>query len=221
MNPASTELRMRLDELLQAKDRPAAVIAALDAVRDGGLGIIELYDEVLTPALVDTGNAWQRGTTQIWEEHFASSTVRTIVEALYPEVIAESALVASNGRTVLLACPPQEHHDLGLRMLADRFALGGWNAVFLGTDTPIAEICAAASALDASLVVLSASTHFNRLHLRNVVDRIKAGLPGIRVAVGGPAFTLDHQWPADELLSLDEIDAGPGAEASPDPDGGA
>jgi len=221
MNAAATELRARLDELFRAKDRPAAVTAALTAVRDGRLGVVELYDEVLTPLLIDTGTDWQRGTTQIWEEHFASATVRTIVEALYPDVIAQSASAPANDRTVLLVCPPQEHHDLGLRMLTDRFALGGWNAVFLGADTPIAEMTAAASALGASLVVLSASTHFNRLHLRSVVDKLKAGLPGIRVAVGGPAFALDHEWPADELLSLDEIGASTNTHATADPDGGA
>lgn len=221
MNPAATELRTDLDRYLAATNRPGAVNAALDAVSDGRIGVIELYDEVMTPLLVDTGSAWQRGTTQIWEEHFASSTVRTIVEALYPHVVAAAATVPSNGRTVLLACPPQEHHDLGLRMLADRFALGGWTAVFLGTDTPIAEICMAASAVSASLVVLSASTHFNRLHLRRVVDELKAGVPGVRVAVGGPAFALDHDWPADELLSLDEIDNPKGASPAPSTDGEA
>jgi len=220
MNPTVAELRAELDGFMAARNRPAAVNAALDAVRDGRIGVIELYDQVMSPLLVDTGSAWQRGTTQVWEEHFASSTVRTIVEALYPHVVAAAATVPSNGRTVLLACPPQEHHDLGLRMLSDRFALSGWNAVFLGTDTPIAEICMAATTVGASLVVLSASTHFNRLHLRRVVDELKAGVPGIRVAVGGPAFALDHDWPADELLSLDEID-NPDGSPAPSSDGEA
>lgn len=212
MNPASAKLRSQLDSLLAARNRPDAVNAALEAVRSGLLSVPELYDEVVTPLLVDTGSAWQHGTTAVWEEHFASATVRTIVEALYPDVVSAASRTTPNGRTVLLACPPQEQHDLGLRMLTDRFALAGWNAVFLGTDTPVAEIIAAADALDASLVVLSASTHFNRLHLRNVVDRIKSGLPHARVAVGGPAFTLDKNWPAEELLSLADIDvAGDGA----------
>jgi len=213
MNPVSARLRARLDELLAARNRPDAVNAALEAVRAKELSVPELYDEVVTPLLVDTGSAWQRGVTAVWEEHFASSTVRTIVEALYPDVVEAAREVSPNGRTVLLACPPQEQHDLGLRMLTDRFALAGWNAVFLGTDTPVAEIVAAAKALGASLVVLSASTHFNRLHLRRVVDKIKEGLPDARVAVGGPAFALDRNWPAAELLTLADIDT-PGPVAS-------
>lgn len=222
MNPAATALRARLDELLAERNRPEAVRAAVTAVRDGSLSIIELYDEVISPLLVDTGARWQQGTTQVWEEHFASSTMRTIIESLYLDVAEAARAVPANGRTVLLACPPQEQHDLGLRMLADRFAVAGWNVVFLGTDTPTVEIVAAARAVGASLLVLSASTHFNRLHLRNVVDQIKAGLPGVRVAVGGPAFALDREWPADEMLSMAEIDAPTDASgADANTDGGA
>lgn len=214
MKPAANALRARLDELLARRDRAGAVDAAVSAVRAGDLSVLELYDEVVTPLLVDTGTRWQQGATQVWEEHFASSTMRTIIESLYLDVVQTARSARANGRTVLLACPPHEQHDLGLRMLADRFAVAGWNVVFLGTDTPVAEIIAAARSVGAALLVLSASTHFNRLHLRNVVDELKAALPDTRVAVGGPAFALDREWPADEMLSLAEIDM-------PAADGGA
>lgn len=198
-------LRSGIDRMLAERDRSSAIRAALAAVRDGRVGVLELYDDVLTPLLVETGSAWQAGTTQVWEEHFASATVRTIIEALAPDVLDAAEKAPRLGLAVLLACPPQEQHDLGLRMLADRFALAGWDVTYLGTDTPVAEIAAAARALNVSLVVLSASTHFNRVHLRRVVDTIKASIPGVRVAVGGPAFALDRSWRADELFSLDEI----------------
>ena len=204
---SAEETRRQIDSHLAARDRASAVAAALDAVRTGGLPILDLYDGVLVPLLVDTGASWQAGTTNVWQEHFASATVRTIVEALYPDVTALATSAPPKGTTVLLACPPQEQHDLGLRMLTDRFALAGWNTIYLGTDTPTAEIVSAAAEVGADLVVLSASTHFNRVQLRTVVERIKAGLPGVRVAVGGPAFALDRDWPASELFDLAEIDA--------------
>jgi len=203
---AADTLRTELDAMLSVQDRSGAITTALAAVNDGRIGVLDLYDLVLVPLLVGTGERWQTGAVRVWEEHFASAVVRTIIEAVAPVVIQQGALITPHDRTVLLACPPQEQHDLGLRMLADRFALAGWNAVFLGTDTPVDEICAAATALGAELVVLSASTHFNRVHLRHTVDRIKAGLTDVRVAVGGPAFALDREWPADELF--DPVDFG-------------
>ncbi len=218
IDPAAT-LRATLDARLAARDRSGAVLAALDAVRDGSIDIAELYTGVLGPLLIDAGTAWQQGTERVWEEHFASATVRTIVEALYPEVQRAREDVACDGKRVLLACPSGEQHDLGLRMVADRFALAGWEVDYLGPDTPTVEIIDAAQTLDSDLVVLSASTHFNRVLLREVIDEVQRKLPGVRIAVGGAAFVTD----ADSYrgLLLDESAFGlPGCHL-PDPDTGA
>ncbi len=188
---AAATVRAALDARLAARDRAGAVSTALDAVRDGSIEIGDLYTRVLGPLLVDTGAAWQQGVERVWEEHFASATVRTIVEALYPEVVRAHDEVACDGRRVLLACPSGEQHDLGLRMVADRFALAGWDVDYLGADTPTEEIVDAAQTLDSDLVVLSASTHFNRVLLRTVVDEVQRRLPGVRLAVGGAAFASD------------------------------
>ena len=149
--------------------------------------------------LADTGAAWQTGRAAIWEEHLASATVRTIVEIVYPGVLKAKAAVAPSGRTVLLACPPEEGHDLGLRMVADRFDMAGWTTYFLGPDTPVAEIADAARRLGVDAVVMSSSTHFHRLAVRHAVDALKKELPGMDIWVGGPAFGMARGGP-DELL---------------------
>jgi methanogenic corrinoid protein MtbC1 len=196
------EIRARIDDALARRDRAAAVEVALYAVRERGLDVDTLYTRVLAPLLVATGSAWQEGSERVWEEHFASATVRTIVEALYPEVMKESSRRARLGKVVVLACPPGELHDLGLRMLTDRLQLAGWNAYFLGADTPVDEIAAAANALGADLVALTAATHYNRLLLRDVIDRLKAEAPGARIGIGGPAFaSSEPDWPSDEILT--------------------
>lgn len=216
---AARNTREQLDDALSRKDRMAAVDTALSAVREGRLGIDELYTRVLAPLLIDTGSAWSQGRTEVWEEHFATATVRTIVEALYPSVVAAAADIPRNGKSIVLACPSGEAHDLGLRMLTDRLTLAGWTAHFLGADTPTGEIVAAARGLHADVVALSVATHYNRAMLREVIGELKHELPGVRVGVGGPAFSHDRSWPADELidehiLGLDAAAAGAGAAAS-------
>ncbi len=131
----------------------------------------------------------------MWQEHYTSAIARTVIEALAPRVIASSAETPARDTTVLLACPPDEAHDLGLRMLFDRFLLAGYPAHFLGADTPVSEIHDAATTLGADLVVLSASTHANRVSLRRVVEDLAKRLPPqTRIAVGGPAFARDPEW---------------------------
>lgn len=198
-----TAFRSELDTLVAAHDRVGAVTFTTDAIQAGRITISELYRDVLEPLLVDLGEGWQSKKVAVWQEHYATSIVRTIVESLAPQVAAAAA--PHTGRVAILACPTGEQHDLGLRMLADRLTLCGWEAHFLGADTPAAEIIAAAKALGAELVALSAATHYNLVLLRSFVAAIKEGLPNVRIGVGGPAFACDHTWPAEDLLVAQEL----------------
>jgi methanogenic corrinoid protein MtbC1 len=203
---SSADLLARVDRLLAERDPDAAVVAAVRAVDEGVLGVAELYDAVLVPLLVRIGSRWQTGRTHVWEEHLASAAIRGIVESVRPRVASARAAVtaAHEGEEpsrALFACPPDEWHVLGLRMLADRFAMRGWRTFYLGADVPVAEIVAAARDLGVDLVVLMAATHYERLELRELLGGIKARLPGVRLLVGGPAFSAEHEdWSEDELV---------------------
>jgi methanogenic corrinoid protein MtbC1 len=191
---------------LAEHDKATAVRAAVEVVSSGAMSIPVLYRDVLTKLLAKTGEAWQRGETSIWEEHLASAAVRTIVEIVYPGVLKAKAGIAPAGRTVLLACPPEEAHDLGLRMVADRFDMAGWTTYYLGADTPVREIAAAARGLSVDAVVMSSSTHFHRLAVRHAVDALKKELPEVRIWVGGPAFVgAPAGWLPQEMVDLDEL----------------
>lgn len=211
-------LRTSLDRALAARERPAAIAVVAEAVDSGTITVPDLYTLVLGPLLSDTGSAWQAGVTRVWEEHYASATVRTIIESLAIRVTETAASVPARGETVLLACPPEEYHDLGLRMLLDRFLLAGYDAHFLGADTPVSEICDAAERLGASLVVLSASTHYHRVRLRDTIESLQRGLPtGARLAVGGPAFAHDADAFSELVLDPAELDL-PGGTPVPEDD---
>ncbi|MEI6727890.1 MAG: cobalamin-dependent protein [Actinomycetes bacterium] len=211
---AAAELFDRLVVLLQEHDREAAVRTAVEAVTSGVIGIPELYRDVLSPLLSRSGEAWQHGRVRIWEEHFSSAVVRTIVEILYPGVLKVKASVPPAGRSVLLACPPEENHDLGLRMVADRFDMAGWTTYFLGADTPTSDLIDAAQRLSVDAVVLSSSTHFHRVALRRHVDLLKHALGSLHVWVGGPAFRHGGDgWTEAEIVDLDGLLADAGTHA--------
>lgn len=211
MGESGDELRRAVAAALQKHDRATAVRSAVEAVGTGAIDVPTLYREVLVPLLHETGDAWRAGETKVWEEHLASQAVRGVVELVYPAVLKLKAEAPSAGRSVLLACPPEEAHDLGLRIVADRFDMAGWTTHFLGADTPPGEIVDAARTLGVDAVVLSASTHFHLVALRHLVDLLRADLPGIDVWVGGPAFAGAREgWRDDEVVDLDTLLAGSG-----------
>ncbi|MCX6363191.1 MAG: cobalamin-dependent protein, partial [Actinobacteria bacterium] len=168
--PTPSELYEMLAVHLAAHDKPDFVRTAVEAVTSGAVSIPILYREVLTPLLVQAGSSWQRGRLTVWEEHMASAMVRSVVEILYPGVLKAKAAVPPAGRSVLLASPPEEGHDLGLRMVSDRFDMAGWTTYFLGADTPVDEVADAALRLGVDALVLSSSTHYHRVALRRHVD---------------------------------------------------
>jgi MerR family transcriptional regulator, light-induced transcriptional regulator len=182
---AAQDVRRRLDECIAAHDRPAAVTLALGAVETGEIDIATLYHDVLTPMMNDIGARWQAGATRVWEEHIASTTVRTIVDALYPRVIRMRAQRPPAGHTVVLACPEDEAHDLGLRMISDMFDVSGWTTYLLGADTPTYQIAEAAAATGADHVLLSTTTLVDRVQIRGVLDQLHKRLPDVRVLVVG------------------------------------
>ncbi len=180
-------------------DSASAVNEVFEAVVSHQLSIDDVYLDCLSGLMIETGASWQAGRTTVWQEHLVSGIVRTIIDSLSPEITRQSA--APNGKTVLLACPPEEQHDIGLRMLADLYRLRGWTAHFLGADVPEQQIIDGAAELKADTIILSAATHFHRLQLRDLSRRIRKTLPDVTVLVTGAAFRSGHDgWEDNEVL---------------------
>lgn len=187
-----------LEAVIGRFDRVGAVEAALGALDDGTVTVGDLYD-LLGDLLVATGAGWQTGTVEVWQEHLVSGIVRSVVEACAQRV--ERLAPPERSATVLLAAPDDEYHDLGLRMLTDRFTLAGWRAHFLGAALPVHQAIDAVTELGADAVALSTSTHFHRVGLRGYVTTLTAAHPDLRVWVGGPAFAHHHdEWPPGAVL---------------------
>jgi MerR family transcriptional regulator, light-induced transcriptional regulator len=197
--------RLDLERCLRGHDRAGAVLAVLAAV-DAGLPIEDLYSSVLQPFLALVGSEWQAGRTEVWEEHLIVGAIRTAIEALYPKVMERKSQVRPIPLTVAFFCPPEEAHDVGLRMLVDRFDLSGFRTVFVGAGTPVDEMIKCVRAEGARIVCLSASTHFQRAALRSVIEKLRWELPDVRILAGGPAFAQSIAgWEEFAGGSVDEL----------------
>jgi methanogenic corrinoid protein MtbC1 len=196
-------LMQEIDRFIQQRKPVAAIHSAREAVESGSLSVPELHALVLAPLMALVGARWQSGEEVVWEEHYTTSIVRTIVESMHDIVALRAAEVPPNGHTVILACPAEEYHDLGLRMLADRLTLGGYVVHFLGASLPIGELVLAVKELGSDTVLLSASTHFHRMQLREYADVLAEETPHVRIWAGGAAFAHGHSgWSDDEVPDL-------------------
>ena len=86
------------------------------------------------------------------------------------------------GPVALLACLPGERHDLGLMAFGLALRSHGWRVAFLGSDTPLDTVDAAADALQPSLVVFSTVApdlgHAALPQLQTLASRYRVALGG-------------------------------------------
>ena len=85
-------------------------------------------DRVVGEALREIGFRWERGDLTVDEEHRASHLVIESIDRLRPET--------PQGPVALLACPPDELHDLPLRLVRLVLEWAGWRTEFIGAGLP-------------------------------------------------------------------------------------
>jgi MerR family transcriptional regulator, light-induced transcriptional regulator len=122
------ELRRALDDL----DEPAAQ-AVLDRLF-AGFTVETTLRQVLLPYLRDLGDRWAKGAIGVATEHFASNMLRARLASL------ATGWGQGRGPCAVLACPPGELHDLPLLMFGVVLHRNGWRIIYLGADTPLADL---------------------------------------------------------------------------------
>jgi methanogenic corrinoid protein MtbC1 len=163
-------------------------IALAEQALASGLGVTELYTQVLGRAQIEIGRMWQRGEIHVAEEHLSSR----ITEQVMAIVNARMPRKPRNGRRVLITSANGDLHDIGLRMVADHFEMAGWEVVFLGASTPAEDVAAAVHDFEVDLVAVAAKLVLHVRATAEMVAAVRAATPGRRlpILVGGTPFQV-------------------------------
>ncbi|MEJ6020892.1 cobalamin B12-binding domain-containing protein [Ramlibacter sp. PS4R-6] len=170
--------------LMLALDAEGARRLVVDELRRG-VGIGELYLQVLAPAMHEVGLLWQAARISVAQEHYCTGVTLTVAGELSASVHAVRA-----GRTAIVACVSGEQHSLGSRMVADFLDLTGWRTLWLGASTPTRDLLHMAEELDADLLAISCS-YAPYLHdVAKLIAALRAqpATRDVKVMVGGHAF---------------------------------
>jgi DNA-binding transcriptional MerR regulator len=170
-------LRQALDDL----DEPAAQ-ALLDRLLTD-FTVETVLRDVVMPYLQDLGQRWQDGAVSIAQEHFASHVIRGRLAGL--------ARGWGNGRgpKALLACPPDELHELALLVFGIVLNRGGWRIEYLGANTPMPDTIQVTAQIRPTLVVLAATRP----------ERFAAIVPDLRRLAGMVPLALAGAGASTEL----------------------
>jgi methanogenic corrinoid protein MtbC1 len=202
---AAGELREQYLAAMLARDARAGQ-RLVEAAYAAGVPAIELYADVLAPALHEVGHRWALEELNVAEEHFVTTATQALIAAL----ARDGRPAPSGGRLAVVSATPGERHLLGAQMVADLLEREGWEVLELGADTPADDLTELVGMDCPDLVALSTSTAGRLPGLADVLARLDAVRPRPLIAVGGGLFTAEAAATAEELgadLVLPELRA--------------
>ena len=157
-----------------------------------------LYENIIKNALYEVGELWEYNKISVATEHLASAIVEGILNELYFKIISSDKI----NKTVIVSCVENEFHQIGIKMISDVFEMNGWNAYFLGANTPINELISFAKTIKPDIFAISLSIYFHLPILEKMRPMIRNEFPKLPILVGGQAFRHGGQ---DILLKYDNV----------------
>ncbi len=151
---------------------------------DGGFSVNMLYEYVFRDSLYKVGDLWEQNKISIATEHLATAIIEAILNDLYSEFSFEK----NKGKSVLLACLENELHQVGIKMVGDVFEQNGWEAYFLGANTPVVDLLLFAKDINPDVIALSLSLYSNFLVFNNFIEKFRDEFQETPLIIGGQAF---------------------------------
>lgn len=191
-------------------DDPHASVAQsyLDAVLDGsrveargiilqaveeGVSVREVYLNVFQPVLREIGRLWQIREVSVAQEHHATAITQSILAVLYEQNFSWQ----SGEQSLVAVSVAEELHEMGIRMVADFFAMEGWRTYYLGANSPVRDVVQLLAEKEIPLLCISSTltSHLNRMIALITAVRQESRCESVRILVGGYPFTLaPHLW---------------------------
>lgn len=182
--PGGTMARKLLDHLLEGNEGLAAREALLGIA--SGMTALAVYEEVLTPALQETGRLWQRNEITVSQEHMVTAAV----ERMMSQLVDLSHARAHRDLSVAAAAIGSNQHHVGARMVADAFSLCGWQATYLGAMVPISDLLEYVDRASIDVLAISATLARDVAGVRSLIAEFEDRPVAPIVVVGGRAFGL-------------------------------
>jgi methanogenic corrinoid protein MtbC1 len=152
-NPPMPWPEARTFEAAIVAGRLADAMAVIHSCAASGREFVDTEMHVIQPALYSIGKKWETNQLTVAQEHLASAIAMT---AMTMGLFGTKSQPAKAKR-ILLACVEGNTHSIGLRMIADAFALDGWEVQYLGPNVPTGALVTQASSMHADVVALSLS----------------------------------------------------------------
>ena len=172
---------------IEAGDRAAATKATAEAIGDG-MDPRAILD-AMSAAMAEVGRRFQANEVYV-PEMIVSARAMKEATALLEPILVEADIRPE--WTAVIGTIHGDLHDIGKNLVAMMWRGANINVVDLGTNVSPERFVDAARDHDARLIGISALLTTTMTGMREAVSTIRAaGLPGVRIMVGGAPVTAE------------------------------
>jgi MerR family transcriptional regulator, light-induced transcriptional regulator len=179
---------------LLRKGTEAELAASIGAIRRRGFSVEALFIELFAPAARHLGELWDADRCDFSTVTICLGRLQRLLREWSPSFGTEVEHPA-NGRRILLAQHPEEHHSFGLSMVAEFFRRAGWEVLGgVGGAVPDPSAQVSREWFDAVGFSIGSETRIDWLKERIAQVRKVTRNRSVVVLVGGPLFVLQPAW---------------------------
>ena len=174
-------------------DSEAAGALARKAI-EAGIEPLEAINQGFMPGVDFVGSGFSCGEMFLPELVMAGDAMKTAISVLEPELARRGTTRQVLGK-VVLGTIEGDIHDIGKTLVGTMLSASGFQVYDLGVDVPVARFIEVAREVQADIIGVSALLTTTMVKQRTLIEKVnEAGLPGVKVMVGGAPVTRD--WAA-------------------------
>lgn len=205
MTDTDSKYDQYFNNLIKGKRNPCAEI--LDSLIVSEFNVRNIYEKLFQKGLYQVGRMWEKNKISVATEHLATSITENLMNRVYEKI----PIVEPVQKKIVITSIENETHHIGGKMVADVFEMQGWDAIYLGGNTPAVELADFVEETKPDLVGLSVSVYFHMDTLVKTIDLLNKNFKTLPIIIGGQAFQrgghsiVDRFENTSLILSLDDL----------------
>ncbi len=177
----AAEFVKKIYDALTAHNEPEASNIFEEAL--ASFNLLTLFESVISPVLVEIGEAWYNGKVLVATEHFASAFFRAKLMAIF-----QSLPTLRHLPYLMIGGAPGELHEIGPLMVAILLREAGYRIEYLGPDLPLEDLVLYAKDERPKMIILSATLKDSIADLSKFEQLTDTIRPRPLFGFGGSAF---------------------------------
>ncbi len=150
----------------------------------------DILNKALIPAINTVGEYFNSGKYFLPQLISSAESMKLAISVIEPELKKSNA--SDDAPSVVIATVEGDIHDIGKNLVSMMLSNYGFKVYDLGKDIKAEDIVAEAVKTDSKIICLSALMTTTMIHMKEVVEILKAQRLDIKVMIGGACVTEDY-----------------------------